>query len=100
MIVSYVTGCDYNNKLTVLIEVNGKKSSSKRTRHLNIRYFLVTDAVTKQECKVSWIPCEGMYADYMTKGPGGVGVLLYEGFCDGSETCVKELVFLIFLLHR
>jgi hypothetical protein len=85
MIVSYVTGCDYNNKLTVLIEVNGKKSSSKRTRHLNIRYFLVTDAVAKQECKVSWIPCEGMYADYMTKAQSGLEFCRMGGYLMGAK---------------
>ena len=30
-----------DNKSTILLEQNGKKSSSKRTRHLNIRYFFL-----------------------------------------------------------
>jgi len=32
-----------DNKSTILLEQNGKKSSSKRTRTLNIRYFYLTD---------------------------------------------------------
>ena len=44
-----------DNKLAVLLEDNGKKSSSKRTRHLNIRYFLVMDAIAKGECEMVWI---------------------------------------------
>ena len=32
-----------DNKSAILLEKNGKASSSKRTRHLNIRYFFVTD---------------------------------------------------------
>jgi hypothetical protein len=52
--------------------VNGKKSSSKRTRHINIRYFLVTDAIAKKECEVRWISREDyMFADYLTKAQQG-----------------------------
>ena len=36
-----------DNQSAILLENNGKKSSSKRTRHLNIRYFMVTDQVEK-----------------------------------------------------
>ena len=32
-----------DNKLSILLENNGKASSSKRTKHINIRYFFVTD---------------------------------------------------------
>jgi hypothetical protein len=68
-----------------MLEVNGKKSSGKRTRHLNIRYFLVTDAVAKQECKVSWIPCEGIYEDYMTKAQAGLEFCRMRDFVMGAK---------------
>jgi hypothetical protein len=32
-----------DNKSAILLETNGKKSSGKRTRALNIRYFFTTD---------------------------------------------------------
>ena len=32
-----------DNKSAILLETNGKKSSGKRTRALNIRYFFLTD---------------------------------------------------------
>jgi hypothetical protein len=32
-----------DNKSAMLLENNGKRSSGKQTRHINIRYFLVTD---------------------------------------------------------
>ena len=56
-----------DNELAELLEVNGKRSSLKRTRHINIKYFLVTDAIAKEECKVRWISRDYMYADYLTK---------------------------------
>ena len=43
---------DYNilyqdNKSSILLETNGKASSGKRTKHINIRYFFITDRVKK-----------------------------------------------------
>jgi hypothetical protein len=32
-----------DNKSAILLEKNGKKSSSKRMKHINIRYFFITD---------------------------------------------------------
>ena len=61
-----------DNKSAVLLEENGKKSSGKRTRHLNIRYFLVTDAVARKDCEIEWIPRERMYADYITNAQSRV----------------------------
>jgi hypothetical protein len=36
-----------DNKSTILLEKNGKKSSGPHTRALNIRYFFLTDQVEK-----------------------------------------------------
>jgi hypothetical protein len=36
-----------DNKSTILLENNGKKSSSKRTRALNIRYFFLKEQIEK-----------------------------------------------------
>jgi hypothetical protein len=37
-----------DNKSATLLETNGKKSSGKRSRALNIRYFFLTDQVEKE----------------------------------------------------
>ncbi len=34
-----------DNKSSILLEQNGRASSGKRTRHINIRYFFITDWV-------------------------------------------------------
>ena len=49
------------------MERNGKASSSKRTKHINIRYFFITDRILKGEVKVEWCPTADMVADFMTK---------------------------------
>jgi len=49
------------------LEVNGKWSSDKRTRHLKIKYFYVTDLIKRNEIELKYCPTEKMIADYMTK---------------------------------
>lgn len=56
-----------DNKSTMLLERNGKASSSKRTKHINIRYFFITDRISKGEVRVEWCPTGDMVADFMTK---------------------------------
>ena len=56
-----------DNRSAILLEKNGKRSSSKRTRALNIRYFSLTDQVNKGNLKIEYCPTEDMVADYMTK---------------------------------
>mmetsp|Transcript_35752 Transcript_35752/g.72576 ORF Transcript_35752/g.72576 Transcript_35752/m.72576 type:complete len:186 (+) Transcript_35752:173-730(+) len=56
-----------DNKSAMLLAKNGKASSSKRTKHINIRYFFITDRIAKGEVKVEWCPTAEMIGDYMTK---------------------------------
>ena len=56
-----------DNKSTILLLENGKKSSSKRTRALNIRYFYLTDQVEKGNLKVKYCPTDKMIADFHSK---------------------------------
>ena len=56
-----------DNKSGILLEKNGKASSSKRTKHINIRYFFITDQIANGEVSVVWCPTEDMIGDYMTK---------------------------------
>jgi hypothetical protein len=56
-----------DNKSSMLLERNGKASSSKRTKHINMRYFFVTNRISKGEVQVEWCPTKDMVADFMTK---------------------------------
>jgi hypothetical protein len=56
-----------DNKSTMLLERNGKLSSSKRTKHIKVRYFFITDRISKGEVRVEWCPTKEMVADFMTK---------------------------------
>ena len=57
-----------DNTSSIKLETNGKASSTKRTRHINIRYFLVTDKIKRGDISsVEHCPTEEMIADYFTK---------------------------------
>ena len=56
-----------DNKSTILLEENGKRSSGKRTRALNIRYFFLTDQIEKGNLSVVYCPTGEMIGDYMSK---------------------------------
>ena len=56
-----------DNKSAILLETNGKKSSGKRTRALNIRYFFLADQVEKGNLTVEYCPTLEMIGDYLSK---------------------------------
>ena len=56
-----------DNKSSILLEKNGKKSSSKSTNHIAIRYYFITDRVKADELNIDHCPKGDMVADYFTK---------------------------------
>ena len=56
-----------DNKSCMLLHNNGKSSSSKRSRHLNIRYYFLSDRIANGELRVEYCPTDEMVADYFTK---------------------------------
>ena len=67
-------GCNVNdnvlkqdNRSAILLEKNGKTSSGKCTKHINIRYFFITNRVSKGKVSIEWCPTADMVADYATK---------------------------------
>ena len=54
------------------MEKNGKASSSKRTRHINIRYFYITDVVKNQKSvDIEYLPTDEILGDFFTKPLAG-----------------------------
>ena len=56
-----------DNQSAIKLEKNGRQSMGKRSRHINIRYFFVTDRIGAKEVTVKYCPTEMMLADYYTK---------------------------------
>jgi hypothetical protein len=56
-----------DNKSMILLAENWCMLSSKRTRHLNIQYFFITDGVKARELSIKYCPTYEMISDYFTK---------------------------------
>jgi len=56
-----------DNRSTMLLMKNGKLSSGKRTKHLDVRYFYVKDLIDRGIVKLSHCLSEHMIADFFTK---------------------------------
>ena len=56
-----------DNMSAMKLEMNGKRSSTQRTRHLNIKFFYVTDQIEKGWLRVKHCPTGDMVADILTK---------------------------------
>ena len=50
-----------------LLEINGKLSSTKRTKHIKAKFFFVKDKVDKREMKITNCLTEVMWADVYSK---------------------------------
>ncbi|CAJ1943710.1 unnamed protein product [Cylindrotheca closterium] len=56
-----------DNTSAILLEENGRKSTGKQSRAINIQYFFITDQVEKGNAKIKYCPTDDMIADFMTK---------------------------------
>ena len=56
-----------DNQIAIRLEKNGRQLSIKRTRHINIRCYFITDRIIKQETNVQFCPTLDMIGDYFTK---------------------------------
>jgi hypothetical protein len=52
-----------DNTSAILLEKNGRSSSTKRTRHMNIHYFFLKDQVDSKRVKIEHCPTAEMLAD-------------------------------------
>jgi hypothetical protein len=56
-----------DNLSAILLEKNGKASSGKRTKHINVQYFFIKDRIGSGEITVKHCPATEMLADHFTK---------------------------------
>ena len=58
----------YQDNMSALsLEKNGQISSSKRTKHIKVKYFLIRDYYDSGEIDVKFCPTDEMWADVLTK---------------------------------
>ena len=56
-----------DNEAAMRLQLNGKRFSSKRNRHPNIRYFYITDQLDQGWLTVRHCPTEDMIGVFFTK---------------------------------
>ena len=56
-----------DNMSTIRLAENGRASVGKRSRHLNIKYFFITDLIRNKQVSVQYCPTDEIQADYMSK---------------------------------
>ena len=56
-----------DNMRSIKLQNNGRSSNSNKTRHISIRYFLISDRVNSKESLVEHCPTDDMINDSFTK---------------------------------
>ena len=74
-----------DNTSSILLERNGRRSSVKRTKHMDIRYFYVTEQVEKKAIHITHCPTEEMIGDFFTKPLQGSLFLKMRNYIMGNE---------------
>ena len=74
-----------DNSSSILLERNGRSSSTKRTKHMDIRYVYVTEQVGRKVIHVTHCPTEEMVGDFFTKPLQGSLFLKMRNYIMGSE---------------
>jgi hypothetical protein len=62
-----------DNKSAQLLEINGRFSSTKRTKHIDAKFFFVKDQIDKGDICIEDCPTEVMWADCNSKPLQGKG---------------------------
>jgi hypothetical protein len=77
-----------DNQSAILLEKDGRQSSSHCTHHINIRYFFVTDRIQSKELTVEYCPMGEILADMFTKPLQGT---LFRCFHEGTGLGLGQL---------
>ena len=78
-----------DNKSAIILEQNGKASSGKRTRALNIRFFFIHDQINQGNLRVVYCPTKDMRGDFFTKPLQGKLFHEHRAFVMGHEPLVN-----------
>ena len=64
---SHQTTIFQDNKSAILLENNGRLSSSGRTKHINVRYYFIKDVISRNEASIKYLGTNEMWSDLYTK---------------------------------
>ena len=79
--------CYQDNESAMKLEKNGKRSSSKHTRHVNIRCYFITVRVANGEVSIEYCPTGNMVGDFHTKSLQGSQFCRFRDIILGIKKC-------------
>ena len=89
-----------DNQSTMKLSKNRRASSGKRTRHINIRYFFITDRIKSGEVDVKYCPTELLVGDYYSKPLQGALFRQHRDFTLNTGSGENELLSSYFPRRR
>ncbi len=78
-----------DNMSAILLETNGRASSSKRTKHIKVKYYLIKDKVDQKEITIKHCPTKQMWMDINTKPKQGTVFRVFRGHVDCSKDSTR-----------
>ncbi len=82
-----------DNMSAILLETNGRAGSSKRTKHINVKNFLIKDKVDREEITIKHCPTEQMWMDINTKPKQGAAFRAFRGHVMGIPADYNDASF-------
>ena len=82
-----------DNMSAILLKTNGRASSSKRTKHIKVKYFLIKDKVDQKEITIEHCPTEQMWTDINTKQKQGTVFQVFRGHVMGIPAYYNSTIF-------
>jgi hypothetical protein len=79
-----------DNKSTIILSEKGR-STSQRTRHMNIKYFYVKDRIDTKEIKIVYTATENMIADFFTKPLQGKQFYKFRDLVMNNTTSIEQV---------
>jgi hypothetical protein len=77
----------------ILLETNGRVSSSKRTKHIKVKYYLIKDKVDRGEITIEHCPTEQMWTDINMKPKQGAVFWAFRGHVMGIPANYNDASF-------
>ena len=95
------------NQSAILPKNNGRASSSRKTKHLNISYFFITDRIKKGELKIEYCPNDDMVAGFYQTSARQELHTIQKNYkeperikCTLTKECVENQLLYIFYIMR
>ncbi len=82
-----------DNISAILLKTNGRVSSSKQTKPIKVKYFLIKDKVNREEITIKHCLTNKMWTDINTKPKQGIFFLVFRGHVMGIPTDYNDKSF-------